>query len=115
MIADDQWTSAFPNAPLSVEVHRRSRSASASLAAPSLCAIAIREGSWDLPTVLHELAHLAAPLDDLHGPDFCAALLVLVRDHCGFHAYGALRSAFREGGVAVRCDPDRGRGERHPS
>lgn len=48
--------------------------------------------------VLHELAHLLTPRQG-HGPGFARVYLELVREHMGFHAYGALRAAFSAHGV----------------
>lgn len=99
VVASDWWAGTFPHAPQEVEVLRRSRSATASLASRGSAAIAIRDGSWTSPVILHELAHLAAPRDDDHGPSFAAAFLVIAREHLGFAAYGALASAFAAAGV----------------
>lgn len=101
ILAGEWWVTTFPAAPQTVEVLRRSRSARASLASRDLGAIAIRDGSWTAPVVLHELAHLAAPRDDDHGPSFAAAFLVIVREHLGVEAFGALRSSFARAGVEV--------------
>jgi len=44
--------------------------------------------------VLHEIAHVVTPGAG-HGPLFVAALLALVRERLGFHAYGALLAELR--------------------
>lgn len=54
--------------------------------------------SLDEQVILHELAHLLTPRQG-HGPGFARAYLELVREHMGFHAYGALRAAFSAHGV----------------
>jgi hypothetical protein len=46
------------------------------------------------PVVLHEIAHVVTPGAG-HGPAFVAALLALVRERLGFHAYGALLGELR--------------------
>ncbi|MFN8049954.1 MAG: hypothetical protein U0Q22_00770 [Acidimicrobiales bacterium] len=99
VLTSERYLDSFPDGPLEVLVDRRSRGARASLAVPTRNLILIRDGSWNVLTVLHELAHLLAPDDPPHGPAFVATELVLVRDHCGFAAYGALRSAFEAHGV----------------
>lgn len=88
ILSSEWWVSTFPGAPQTVDVVRRSRSATASLASRDLGAIAIRDGSWTAPVVLHELAHLAAPRDDDHGPSFAAAFLLIVREQLGVAAFG---------------------------
>ena len=105
ILSSEWWVTTFPGAPQTVEVLRRSRSATASLASRELGAIAIRDGSWTAPVVLHELAHLAAPLDDDHGPSFAAAFLVIVREQLGIAAFAALRSSFARAGIAVAIVP----------
>ena len=87
---------------------------------PRHATIHLRDGSWNALTVLHELAHLVVHADPPaaaavlgpghhtdadtafadHGPVFVATELALVRDHCGFPAYAALRSSFMNHGVA---------------
>ena len=52
------------------------------------------------PVVLHEIAHVVTPGAG-HGPAFVAALLALVRERLGFHAYGALRAELRRRGLVV--------------
>ena len=46
------------------------------------------------PVVLHEVAHVITPGAG-HGPAFLAALVALVRERLGFHAYGALVAELR--------------------
>lgn len=103
----DWWATTFPDAPLEVDVLRRSRSATFSAAHVTHDASAgvvwIRDGSWDTVTVVHELAHVAAgPATDptgAHGRRFATALLDCWRELLGFPAYGALRSALDRNGV----------------
>lgn len=111
VIADERWVEGFPDAPLEVTVWRRSRSARfalAEVAGPDeVPAVHLPPHLWNVETVLHELAHLAAgPGAEPHGPEFAGAELELVRWFLGFHAYGALRGRFDELGVRYR--PPRG-------
>ncbi len=107
------WDQQFPQAPIEVELFRRSRSATFSAAAVdgsgNEAAIWIRDGSWDAVTVVHELAHLASAQrahtpdpTGPHGQEFATALLLLWRELLGVHAYGALRSGFDGQGVPYR-------------
>ncbi len=105
------WERTFPDAPLEVDVLRRSRSATFSAAhvTPDAGAavVWIRDGSWDLVTVVHELAHVATPAGDPSGPhgrDFATTLLQCWRELIGVQAYGALRSALDDHGVPYRRD-----------
>lgn len=99
VVTDDRWLDGFPGAPVEVAVLRRSRGATASVAEVDRAVIHIRDGSWDAPTVVHELAHLASVGPPDHGPRFAATELALVRSFLGFPAYGALRTAFVRHGV----------------
>lgn len=113
--AEPFWEVTFPEAPVSVEVHRRSRSATFSAAHVSDDGwdgrMWIREGSWNAVTVLHELAHVATgsyatparwAAEPSHGPRFVDALCLLWRRHLGIHAYGALVLALGGRGVVTR-------------
>ena len=99
------WESTFPTAPLDVTVLRRSSGAtfSAARVEGDEAAVWIRDGSWDVVTVVHELAHVAVGSD--HGPDgphgatFATTLLICWRELIGVQAYGALRSALERNGV----------------
>ncbi len=109
VIVSPWWESMFPDAPIEVTVMRRSRGATFSAATVDVAgeagAIWIRDGSWDLVTVLHELAHVAAERDDPtgpHGSAFVDALGELWRHYLGFHAFGALQSALEAHGVPLR-------------
>lgn len=115
VVEDPRWEQAFPGAPVTVEVLRRSRGATFSAAHVSDdgwdAAIWIRDGSWDAVTVVHELAHVAVgsrshpgrwATEPGHGPRFVDALCLLWRRHLGLHAYGALRLALGERGVPTR-------------
>ena len=110
------WESRFPDAPIEVQVLRRSRGATFSAAHVTdegdAAAVWLRDGSWDLATVAHELAHVASAPGPASGPDptgphgerFATALLVLWRQLLGVHAYGALRSCLDDQGVPYLRD-----------
>jgi putative metallohydrolase (TIGR04338 family) len=106
LTTDARWTDVFPDAPVEVEVVRRSRSARYSAAEPARGVIHLRDGSWDASTVLHELAHLAVGDEantEPHGERFVGTLLELVRTFLGFEAYGALRTELDRRGVPWRA------------
>jgi putative metallohydrolase (TIGR04338 family) len=111
-LRDPWWEERFPDAPVQVDVLRRSRSATFSAAHVTPdgwdAVIWIRDGSWDAVTVVHELAHVAvgarpgardARPEPAHGTRFVAALVDLWRHHLGVHAYGALLGALVDHGV----------------
>lgn len=100
---DDLGTRWRVTPPMEVVVVRRSRSATFSAAEFARPVIHLRDGSWDRLTILHELAHLASRDPESHGPLFCGVELDLVRWFVGFHAYGALRSGFDQGGIRYRA------------
>jgi putative metallohydrolase (TIGR04338 family) len=64
-----------------------------------------RVGSLREPVVLHEVAHVVTPGSG-HGPTFVDALLALVRERLGFHAYGALLAELRHRHVVGEGDAD---------
>ena len=107
VIGDPRWSEGLAarwsiDPPLEVALVRRSRSATFSAAELARPVVHLRDGSWDRLTILHELAHLASRDPDGHGPLFCSVELDLVRWFCGYHAYGALCSAFEAAGVQRR-------------
>ena len=61
----------------------------------------IRIGALREAVVLHEVAHVVTPGAG-HGPTFVEALLALVRERLGFHAYGALLAELRQRHVVGR-------------
>ena len=61
----------------------------------------IRVGLLREPVVLHEVAHVVTAGAG-HGPPFVDALLALVRERLGFHAYGALLAELRRRDVVGR-------------
>ena len=65
----------------------------------------IRVGTLREPLVLHEVAHVVTPGAG-HGPAFVEALLALVRERLGFHAYGALLAELRQRHVVGEGDAD---------
>jgi putative metallohydrolase (TIGR04338 family) len=62
-------------------------------------------GSLRESVVLHEVAHVVTPGGG-HGPAFVNALLALVRERLGFHAYGALLAELRQRHVVGEGDAD---------
>lgn len=103
------WERTFPDAPVEIDVLRRSRSATFSAAHVAddggAAVVWIRDGSWDQVTVVHELAHVATAPGDRSGPHgerFATTLLICWRELLGVHAYGALRSALDDHGVPYR-------------
>ena len=64
-----------------------------------------RVGALREPLVLHEVAHVVTPGTG-HGPAFVDALLALVRERLGFHAYGALQAELRRRHVLGEEDAD---------
>jgi putative metallohydrolase (TIGR04338 family) len=112
---DPFWEQRFPDAPVQVDVLRRSRGATFSAAHVDPdgwdAVIWIRDGSWNLVTVVHELAHVAvggrsgrSADEPAHGPRFAAALADLWRHHLGVQSYGALLGAFDDQGVEYQWD-----------
>lgn len=104
------WESTFPGAPLDVTVLRRSSGAtfSAARVEGDEAAMWIRDGSWDVVTVVHELAHVAVGTehgdDGPHGSTFATTLLMCWRELIGVQAYGALRSTLERNGVPYQRD-----------
>jgi putative metallohydrolase (TIGR04338 family) len=99
VITAPEWVEAEPSLPLDIAVERRSRSARYAAAHHASATIWIPDGQWTVVTVLHELAHLAAPGTEPHGPRYAAAELDLVRWVLGVDAYAELRAAFDDAGV----------------
>lgn len=95
VVLSDWWSEEFPEAPLEVEVSRRSRNATWSAAAThaGIGLVAIVDGAgWGMETVLHELAHLAAGQRAAHGAAFVSALEVLWRTQAGVEAWACLKA-----------------------
>jgi len=97
------WAETFPDAPLEVEMERRSRSATFSAATTTgdeVGLVALVDGrGWGLETVLHELAHLAAGNRAEHGAAFADALEELWRHEAGVVAWAALHEGLATGGL----------------
>jgi putative metallohydrolase (TIGR04338 family) len=115
VLSDPWWEQTFPQAPVEVDLQRRSRGATFSAAHvlddASAAVIWIRDGSWDAVTVVHELAHVAARSGpgrgaDPHGSEFVEALEALWRRYLGLQAWAAFVQALDP------RDPDRQRGRR---
>ena len=88
LVAGDWWGSRWPQVDRVVVARSRSRR----FAGYALTGVTpeMRLSSLRESVILHELAHTVAGGD--HGPPFVDALLALVRQQMGFHAYGALRA-----------------------
>ena len=56
--------------------------------------VRLARGSLREPVLLHEIAHVVTPGAG-HGPAFVGALVALVRERLGFHAYGAFLAELR--------------------
>lgn len=111
VVLSDWWSDNFPEAPLEVEVSRRSRNATWSAAAThqGIGLVAIVDGAgWGLETVLHELAHLAAGPGAGHGTAFVSALEGLWRREAGIEAWACLRAEILaiESDAEALSDPD---------
>ncbi len=104
-LALDALADAFPNLAGGIDVGRRSRNATASVALWSDRLILIRDGSWNTVTICHELAHLACPPDEGHGPRFVAAEVEIVRLCCGIVAAAELASEFAAASVPIGPAP----------
>jgi putative metallohydrolase (TIGR04338 family) len=61
--------------------------------APTEGAVLMADGCLCQEVVLHELAHLLAPPDSGHGPEFLAVQMELVRHEMGFYAFVDYRDA----------------------
>ena len=61
--------------------------------APTEGAVLMADGCLCQEVVLHELAHLLAPPDSGHGPEFLAVQTELVRREMGFYAFVEYREA----------------------
>ena len=88
LLASDWWAGRWPE----VEVIRVGRSRSRRWTGYAVeGAPEIRLARLEEAVVLHEVAHVVTPGAG-HGPVYVAALLDLVRERMGFHAYGELRA-----------------------
>ena len=102
LIGSDWWADRWPH----VEAIPLSRTRSGRFSGYAVESTGeIRVGSLLEPVVLHEVAHIVAPGAG-HGPAFVEALLALVRERLGFHAYGALLAELRRRNVVGEGDGD---------
>jgi putative metallohydrolase (TIGR04338 family) len=102
LVGSEWWDETFPNAPVEVDLHRRSSHATASLAALDghVGVVALVDGhGWTLDVVLHELAHLAVGPARGHSERFRRALVELWRHEAGVEAAATLA---RELGIDLR-------------
>lgn len=104
IVCSEWWDETFPDAPVDVEVVRRSRNATFSAACrldADAAVVAIIDGRhWSADVVLHELAHLAAGLGADHGHRFRAALAELWRREAGIVAQTCLLAEFDAAGLS---------------
>lgn len=86
LVAGDWWADRWPE----VDAIGVGRSRSRRFTGYALQGCAeIRLATLEETVLLHEVAHVVTPGAG-HGPAFVGALLELVRERMGFHAYGAL-------------------------
>jgi len=98
LVASDWWADRWPH----IEAIPVARSRSERLDGYAVGATGeVRLSRLREPVVLHEVAHVVTPGAG-HGPDFVDALLALVRERLGFHAYGALLAELRDRHVVGR-------------
>jgi len=95
ILRSDSYRELFPDSPTELLLARRSRSARASFAQRETGTIAIRDGSWNAITLLHELAHIVTSAGPPHGRAFVDNEVALVRDVCGFEAALVLGASLR--------------------
>jgi putative metallohydrolase (TIGR04338 family) len=110
LIGSDWWAEHWPHVE-SIPVARTRSGRFSGYAVEGAGEIRLRgEGQAKLPrlrepVVLHEVAHVVTPGSG-HGPAFVNALLALVRQRLGFHAYGALLAELRGRNVVGEGDAD---------
>jgi putative metallohydrolase (TIGR04338 family) len=102
LISSDWWADRWPH----VETIPAARTRSGRFSGYAVDGSGeIRLGSLREPVLLHEVAHVVTPGTG-HGPTFVNALLALVRERLGFHAYGALLAELRHRNVVGEGDAD---------
>lgn len=102
LIGSDWWADRWPH----VEAIQVARTRSGRFSGYAVEGTGeIRVGTLREPVVLHEVAHVVTPGRG-HGPAFVDALLALVRERLGFHAYGALLAELRHRHVVGEGDAD---------
>ena len=97
LVASDWWADRWPHIDV-IPVARTRSGRVAGYAVDGSGGIHLAGRGLREPVVLHEIAHVVTPGAG-HGPAFVAALLALVRERLGFHAYGALRAELRRRGL----------------
>lgn len=103
LVAGDWWGDRWPH----LDGIRVDRSRSERWAAYTVVGagdIRLSGAGLTEPVLLHEVAHVVAPGAG-HGPDFVTALLALVRERMGFHAYGALLAELHRRRVVFSAAP----------
>jgi putative metallohydrolase (TIGR04338 family) len=95
LIDTDWWAERWPDVEaIPVGATRSRRVSGYAVEATGGGEIRLARQSLREPVLLHEIAHVVTPGAG-HGPPFVAALLALVRERLGFHAYGALLAELR--------------------
>jgi putative metallohydrolase (TIGR04338 family) len=85
----------------------RFRRAQSSTAYPGRNLLAFSRNHRSRLVVLHEVAHLLAPLGEKHGPGFVSIYLRLVRRFIGIETYKRLKDAFLKHKVKTRVTTKR--------
>jgi putative metallohydrolase (TIGR04338 family) len=98
LVASDWWAERWPHIE-AIPVGRTRSCRFGGYAVDGTGEIRLR--SLREPVLLHEIAHVVTPGAG-HGPAFVTALLALVRERLGFHAYGALLGEFQRRDVVGR-------------
>lgn len=102
LVGSDWWADRWPH----IEAISVARTRSGRFSGYALeCSGEIRVGNLREQVVLHEVAHVVTPGAG-HGPVFVKALLALVRERLGFHAYGALLAELRRRNVVGEVNAD---------
>jgi putative metallohydrolase (TIGR04338 family) len=95
LIDTDWWADRWPEVEaIPVGATRSRRVSGYAIDGTGYGEIRLARQSFREPVLLHEIAHVVTPGAG-HGPLFVAALLALVRERLGFHAYGALLAELR--------------------
>jgi putative metallohydrolase (TIGR04338 family) len=95
LIDSDWWADRWPHVEaIPVGETRSRRFAGYAVTDEASGEIRLARGALREPVLLHEIAHVVTAGAG-HGPAFLAALLALVRERLGFHAYGALLAELR--------------------
>jgi putative metallohydrolase (TIGR04338 family) len=100
LVAGDWWADRWPEIE-AIPVGETRSGRFGGYAVEETGEIRLARRSLSEPVLLHEIAHVVTPGAG-HGPAFVAALLALVRERLGFHAYGALLAELRRRDLEAR-------------